>query len=112
MLFCEDQHRVGDFGPGCEHEPFRIAFALGLRGGITTWLLASARTASNDPVNCPALSRTRNRKPMTRSPDPSAGCGSAAQTEDLPASRRMTGDNPGRSLQPYLENIGNIACGW
>jgi hypothetical protein len=35
MLFAEDQHPVGDFGPGCEHEPFRIAFALGLRGGIS-----------------------------------------------------------------------------
>jgi hypothetical protein len=48
MLFGEDQHRAGAFGPGWEHEPFRIAFALGLRSGITTWLLAPARTASND----------------------------------------------------------------
>ncbi len=29
---------------------------------------ASARTASDDAVNCLALSRTRNRKPATRSP--------------------------------------------
>ena len=25
MPFAEDQHPVGDFGPGCEHEPFRIS---------------------------------------------------------------------------------------
>jgi len=25
MAFAEDQHPVGDFGPGCEHEPFRVS---------------------------------------------------------------------------------------
>jgi len=25
MPFAEDQHPVGDFGPGCEHEPFRVS---------------------------------------------------------------------------------------
>ena len=25
MPFAEDQHLVGDFGPGCEHEPFRVS---------------------------------------------------------------------------------------
>jgi hypothetical protein len=39
------------------------AFARGLRGGIfTARILAAARTASNESVNCPARSRTRNRK--------------------------------------------------
>ena len=44
-------------------------FARGLRGGIfTTSMPASASAASNDAVNCPARSRTRNRKPAARSP--------------------------------------------
>jgi hypothetical protein len=44
-------------------------FALGQRGGIfTTSMPTSARTASNDTVNWPALSRTRNRNWSTRSP--------------------------------------------
>ena len=47
MPFAEDQHPVGDLGPGGEHEPFRIAFARGLRGGIfTASMPAPARTAS------------------------------------------------------------------
>jgi hypothetical protein len=38
------------------------AFARGLRGGIfTAWILAAARTASNESVNWPARSRIRNR---------------------------------------------------
>src|SRR3954471_5486964 len=37
-------------------------FARGHRGGIlTTSMPASAKTASNEAVNCPARSRTRNR---------------------------------------------------
>src|SRR5439155_5867703 len=45
------------------------AFARGQRGGIfTTSTPAPARTASNDAVNCPARSRTRNRKSVARVP--------------------------------------------
>jgi len=45
------------------------AFARGLRGGIFTALMpTSARTASNDVVNCPARSRIRNRNRAARSP--------------------------------------------
>jgi hypothetical protein len=67
--FAEDQHPVGDFGPGSEDESFGIGVARGLRGGIfTASMPASARTASNDAVNCPARSRTRNRKSAARSP--------------------------------------------
>ena len=29
MSFAEDQHPVGDFGPGGEHEPFRIGVRAG-----------------------------------------------------------------------------------
>src|SRR5689334_11952818 len=44
-------------------------FARRHRGGIlTTSMPASARTASNDAVNCPARSRTRNRSRPTCSP--------------------------------------------
>src|SRR5208283_4830554 len=25
MPFAEDQHLIGDLGPGCEHEPFRVS---------------------------------------------------------------------------------------
>ena len=32
------------------------------------WIPAPARTVSNDAVNCPAQSRTRNRKSAARSP--------------------------------------------
>jgi hypothetical protein len=65
----EDEHPVGDLCPGGEHEPFRVAFARGLRGGIfTASMPASARTASDAPVNCPARSRTRNRESAARSP--------------------------------------------
>ena len=69
MPLAEDQHPVGDLRPGGEHEPFRISVRAGAPGGIfTASIPASARTASNDAVNCPARSRTRNRKPVARSP--------------------------------------------
>ena len=45
------------------------AFARGLRGGIfTASIPSSTRTVSNDSVNCPARSRTRNRNSAARSP--------------------------------------------
>src|SRR5258708_34435318 len=69
MPFAEDEHPVGDLGPGGEHEPFRKAFARGLRDGIfTASMPAAVRTASKDAVNCPARARTRNRKPAPRAP--------------------------------------------
>ena len=59
---------VGDLGPGCEHEPFRVSVRSRVAAGrlSTTSMPASARTASNAAVNCPARSRTRNRKPTAR----------------------------------------------
>jgi hypothetical protein len=67
--FAADQHPVGDLGPGGEHEPLRVGVRPWARGGIfTASMPALARTASKKPVNCPALSRTRNRKSATRSP--------------------------------------------
>src|SRR5205085_346093 len=30
--FTEDQHPVGDFGPGCEHEPFRVSVRARVAG--------------------------------------------------------------------------------
>ena len=60
MLLAEDQHPVGNLGPGGEHEPFRIGVRRGLRGGIfTASIPVSAKTALNASVNCPARSRTR-----------------------------------------------------
>jgi hypothetical protein len=65
----EDQHPVGDLGPGREYEPFRIGVRARAAGGIFTALMpASARAVSNAPVNCPIRSRTRYRKPAARSP--------------------------------------------
>jgi hypothetical protein len=63
MLGTEDQHPVGDLGPGGEHERLRKAFARRLQGGIfTAWMPAAVRTASNESVSRAARSRTRNRK--------------------------------------------------
>ena len=36
VSFADDQHRVGDLGPGGEHEPLRQGIRTGLRGGIFT----------------------------------------------------------------------------
>ena len=56
----EDQHAVGEFGSqGADEPAWR---------NPATWMLVSARTASNDAVNCPARSRTTNRNRVTRSP--------------------------------------------
>src|SRR2546421_3689212 len=58
MPLTEDQHRVGGLGPDSEPKPLRVCVAWGLRGGILIASIpASARTASNDAVNCPARSR-------------------------------------------------------
>jgi hypothetical protein len=54
VSFAEDQHPVGKFGPDGPHEAFVKQFGLGQRGGIwilTTSVLASASTASNDAAN-------------------------------------------------------------
>ena len=67
--FTEDRHPVGDLGPGGEHEPFGIGVRPGTSGGIfTASMPMPARAASNDAVNCPARSRTRNRRSAARSP--------------------------------------------
>ncbi len=69
MSLAEDEHPVGDLRPGSEHESFRVSVRAGAPGrDFTASIPASARTASNDAVNCPARSRTRNRKPAARSP--------------------------------------------
>ena len=69
MPLAEDQHPVGDLGPGGEHEPFRISVRARAAGRIfTPSIPAPASTASNVSVNCPARSRTRDRKPAARSP--------------------------------------------
>ena len=61
--FTEDQH------PGGEHERFGIGVRPRASGGIFTASMPTpAGTASNDAVNCPARSRTRNRKSAARSP--------------------------------------------
>ena len=63
VAFAEDEHPVGDLGPGGEHEPFGVGVRARTPGGIfTASRPVLARTASNDAVNCPARSRTRNRK--------------------------------------------------
>jgi hypothetical protein len=65
----EDQHAIGELGADGQHEAFGEAVRPGQRGGILTIVMpASARTASQAVVNCPARSRTRNRKPAVRSP--------------------------------------------
>jgi hypothetical protein len=67
--FTEDQHSVGHFRPDCEHESLRVGVRGGLRVGLfTATMPASARTASNESVNCPARSRIRNRNCESRSP--------------------------------------------
>ena len=69
VSLAEDQHPVGQLGPGGKHEAFRVGVRGGLRGGIfTVPMPALARTAPKDSVNCPARSRTRNRKSAARSP--------------------------------------------
>jgi len=54
MPRAEDQHAVGDLGPGGEHEPFRISVRARASGrDLTAWIPASARTASNDAGELP-----------------------------------------------------------
>ena len=58
MPFAEDQHPVGDLGPGGEHEPFRVAFARGLRDGIFTAWRTVPRVTSRCARSLPGRSRT------------------------------------------------------
>ena len=54
-MSAEDEHAVGDLGPGGEHEPFRISIRAGTSGrDFTASMPASARSASKDAVNCRA----------------------------------------------------------
>ena len=51
MSFAEDQHPVGDLGPGGDHEPLHM-HSRGDSGGIfIAWMPAPARPASKDAVN-------------------------------------------------------------
>ena len=60
---------------------------------------ASARTASNASVKCPARSRTRNRKSAARSPYPSEGCALAASSTARPGTPSRQGHAvPGADL--------------
>jgi hypothetical protein len=72
VLFTEDQHPVGHLRPGGEHKPSGISVRPRAPGRIfTASMPALARTASNDPVNCPAGLRSGNRKsagPVTEVP--------------------------------------------
>jgi len=64
--FTEDQHPVGRHGPGGEHEPFGIGVRARAPGRDLHRFDADA---GQDAVNCPARSRTRNRKSAARSPE-------------------------------------------
>jgi len=92
--FAEDQHPVGDFGPGGEDEPFGIGVSregFGAGSSRPRWP-ASARTAPDDAVNWPARSRTRNRKSAARFTEgPSKDCGSAAPSTARPGWRSPRG---------------------
>src|SRR5436305_404270 len=69
MSLSEDQHAVGELGADSQHEAFGIAVrARAPRRILTTSKPASTSTASNEPANCPARSRTRNRKGVMCSP--------------------------------------------
>src|SRR6266581_5247393 len=69
VAFAEDEHPVGDLGPGGEHEPFGVGVRARTPGGIfTASMPVLARTASKDAANCPARSRMRYRKSAARSP--------------------------------------------
>src|SRR3954453_16083618 len=61
----EDQHAVGELGPYGQDEAFGEAVRPRTPRRdlhhLTTSMPASARTASNEAVNWPARSRTRNR---------------------------------------------------
>jgi hypothetical protein len=70
-----DQQDLAELQPpgptpaSAEDEPFGIGVRERTSGWIfTAWIPAPAKTVSNDTVNCPAQSRTRNRKSAARSP--------------------------------------------
>ena len=67
MPFAEDEHPVGELRPCGEHESFRISVRpRAARRNFHDLDAAPARTALNASVNCPARSRTKNRKPTAR----------------------------------------------
>jgi hypothetical protein len=104
MSFAEDQHPVGDFGPGGEHEPFGVGVRPGLRGGIFTALMpALARTgvegsgelagpvADQEPELCGAVTEVHQEIPdLLCSPRPVRLCG---DPEDVHASALDLDDN-------------------
>jgi hypothetical protein len=69
MPLAEDQHPVGDLGPGREHEPFRIGMRARAPGRDFHGLDAGAsQERAGGRVSCPVRSRTRNRESAARSP--------------------------------------------
>ena len=65
MPRAEDEHPVGDLGPGREHEPFGVSVrARTARRDLHDLDASVSQDRVNDAVNCPARSRTRNRRPV------------------------------------------------
>ncbi len=55
VAFAEDQHPVGELGPGGVHEPFRMRIRARAPGrGLPSLDARAGRTASVDAVHCPA----------------------------------------------------------
>jgi hypothetical protein len=68
VSLAEDEYLAGDLVRAVRTNRSAQAFARGLRGGIfTASMPVLARTVSKDWVNCPARSRSRNRKSAVRS---------------------------------------------
>jgi hypothetical protein len=62
VSFVVDQHPVGALGADAADQPFRVAVAWGVRGGIlTTSMPSEANTASKASVNLASRSRIRKR---------------------------------------------------
>ena len=62
VTFVVDEYLVGALGADTPDEPFRVAVARGVRGGIFTLSIpAEANTASKVAVNFASRSRIRNR---------------------------------------------------
>jgi hypothetical protein len=69
MPLAEDQHLVGDVGPGGEYEPLRIIVRpRAPRRDLHHLDPRICQHRVNAAVNCPARSRTRNRKSAALSP--------------------------------------------
>jgi hypothetical protein len=89
MPFTEDQHLVGDLGPGGEHEPFRITVRPRAARRDLHHLDTSVgqdRVKRSGELAGPVP----DQEPETSGaipPDPSAGCEPDARSTDRPGSR-------------------------